>query len=137
MSHYFFQNQMKSESKSLSHSAGRKLSLCLHGNLSPALHGATWWSWEPTTKQIILKGLLCFGQQDSLLVWVDSRFPQSSVRDLGLPSPASHHSPWDSLGWEMFLPAGLELPLCPKSLSLCAYSLLPGRSMSQKVKSGS
>ena len=55
MSHYFFQNQMRSELKSLSYLAGRKLNFHLCGNLLPALHGATWWFWDLMLSRLFWK----------------------------------------------------------------------------------
>ena len=46
---------MRSELKSLSYLAGRKLDFHLCGNLLPALHGTTWWFWDLMLSRLFWK----------------------------------------------------------------------------------
>ena len=133
MSHYFFQNQTRSELKSLSYLAGRKLNFHLCGNLLPALHGATWWFWDLILSRLFWKVCCLLVHMAHCLQEWTAILPEALWGIWACPTWLLKTVPRFSWAKKWIFLQGQCFLFVPP---LLGCSLLPGKAMPQKPKSG-
>ena len=124
---------MRSELKSLSYLAGRKLNFHLCGNLLPALHGATWWFWDLMLSRLFWKVCSLLVHMAHCLQEWTAILPEALWGIWACPTWLLKTVPRVSWAKKWIFLQGQYFLFVPP---LRACSLLPGKAMPQKPKSG-